>query len=242
MVQRPRQPDVPDETRESVGLFRVAVCIPAQDTVATGFAYDLARMMAFTAASWMPDLIGSLQLYFAAGTLVAPQRHELVGRAIAGEATHILWLDSDMRFPKDTLIRLMHHGKPIVAANYCSRRMPPVPVALSFISETTSERKHLYTTDESTGLVPVEGVGMGVMLTAVDVFRRIGTPYFHIDWSPTDEMYQGEDIFFCKRARKFGLEVLVDQDLSGEISHVGAWHWEHGHANDIRAKLEEQMK
>ena len=44
--------------------------------------------------------------------------------ALAVDATHILWLDSDMRFPADTLGRLLARNRDIVGANYCARRFP----------------------------------------------------------------------------------------------------------------------
>lgn len=239
MVERSRQPNVPDSTRESVEPFRVAVCIPAQDHVATGFAYDLARLFGYTAVACIPEVISHLHIFTAAGTLIAPQRHELVLRAFEHDCTHILWLDSDMRFPKDTLVRLLQHGKPVVGANYCSRRMPPRPVALSHIADHGREFTNLYTEPDSTGLVAVEALGAGVLLTELNVFHLIGMPFFTIEWCEEDKGYQGEDIHFCKQVRKHGLEVLVDHDLSKEIGHVGTWTWEHGHANEIRHTLEE---
>ena len=241
MAQRSGQSDVPNETRESVAEpYRVAVCIPAQDHVATGFAYDLARLFGYTAVAYIPKLISHLHIFTAPGTLIAPQRHELVLRAFEYDCTHILWLDSDMRFPKDTLVRLLQHGKPVVGANYCSCRMPPRPVALSYIAPAgCRDFTNLYTEPDSTGLVTAQALGAGVLLTDINVFHLIEMPWWTIEWCDVDKGYQGEDIHFCKQVRKNGMEVLVDQDLSKEIGHVGTWTWEHGHANEVRQTREE---
>ena len=63
------------------------------------------------------------------GTYLPQQRMTLVKEAFQSGSTHILWIDSDMRFPKDALIRLLDRDLPIVGANYPMRRTPIIPTA-----------------------------------------------------------------------------------------------------------------
>lgn len=195
----------------------VAVCVPARDMVNAGFAFDLAR--AVGAAECGVSLLTSM------GTLIVNQRTALATDAIEMGATHVLWLDSDMRFPIDTIGRLLAHDKDIVAANYSTRKFPLKPVA--FANDQSWDT--VPTNPDSTGLELVAAVGMGVMLVKTEVFAKIGMPYFMIGYSPKTQEYSGEDIYFCRKARSVGYEIFIDHDLSKEVKHTGAIDFQHEH-------------
>lgn len=239
MVQQTGEQNVSDEAGPSVEPFRVAVCIPAHDHVATGFALDLSRLVGYTVAAWVPKIISHLFTFVAEGTLIAPQRHGLVERALTAGATHILWLDADMRIPKDTLIRLLSHNKAIVGANYSSRRLPPRPTAYSHIGEGKGPHTNLYTKPEDSGLTTAESIGLGVCLVHTEVYRSMPMPWFDIEWDEVGLGYAGEDIYFCEKARAADFEVFVDQDLSQIVRHVGKWEFEHQHCIAIEGMEEE---
>jgi hypothetical protein len=203
---------------------RVMIATPCTDMVKAGFALDLAMLYGLT--------IGSGDVECAVvqnrGTIIPQQRATLVDAAQRWGATHILWLDSDMRFPKDALFRLLAHEKPIVAANYARRRHPALPTA------EHREHGYLFTEPESSGLVAVTQCGMGLMLTQTTVFEAIGEPWFQIGYTSNDHQYVGEDFFFCTKARKAGFEILIDQDLSKSVKHVGELDYTFAHALQAR--------
>lgn len=197
-------------------MRHIAICIPARDQVHTSFSYSLTNMACEWSVANVPNG-DKLALYHSKGTLIANQRQDLARVAIEGGATHILWLDSDMRFPKDTLTRLLAHDKPIVACNYATRRIPVKTVAF----ENDQDWTCVYTDEDSTGLQPVASVGMGVMLVDAEVYKAMPKPYFAIGYSAAADAFIGEDIYFCRKARTCGFEVLIDHDLSKEIRHIG---------------------
>lgn len=203
----------------------VAVCLPSRDNVSTGFAYDLATLTANWSAKHVPNG-GKLFIFTSMGTLIANQRQELVIEAMQADCSHILFIDTDMRFPKDAIDRLMAHDKPIVAANYATRRMPVKTVAF----KTDGAWDCVYTTEKSSGLEPVSAVGMGLMLIKREVFEKLTLPWFIIGYSPKTGEFSGEDIYFCRQARKAGYEVLIDHDLSKEVKHIGSFEFAHEHA------------
>lgn len=200
-------------------LLRIAIVLPCQDQVDAGFALDLSRLIQHTTAM-RPDIV--LTVIQNRGTIIPQQRHTLVLAAQEFRATHLLWLDSDMRFPKDTLFRLLSHDEPIVAANYSRRRHPVLPTA------EHSELGYLFTTPDATGLEMVTQCGMGVMLTQMAVFTTVPQPWFQLGWS--DGAYVGEDFFFCRRAKASGFPTLIDQDVSQEVRHVGSLEYRAEHA------------
>lgn len=199
--------------------IKVAICLPCQDTVNAGFALDLARLVRRLTEEHCEHTIIQNR-----GTIIPQQRATLVQHATTYGASHVLWLDSDMRFPCDTAARLLAHGEPIVAANYSTRRAPILP--------TAEHREHgsLFTTPESEGLVEVSHVGMGVMLVEMRVYSTIKEPWFALGFNPVDKQYVGEDFFFLRRARESGFVTLIDQELSKEVRHVGEMEWRPEHA------------
>jgi hypothetical protein len=198
----------------------VAVLVPARDTVMTSFAYDMARAMSFHTATTDDRVL----LYTSHGTLIASQRMELARQALEEKADYLLWLDSDMRFPKETIGHLILRDKPIVAANYATRRMPVKPVAMM---DNNGEIGRVYTAPDSEGLQPVDYIGMGVMMVKREVFEKVEAPWFAIPYSTIGNHYIGEDVFFCKKAREAGYEVLVDHDLSHQVKHIGTFEYSH---------------
>lgn len=213
--------------------MRIAICTPCQDQVSAGYAMDLAKLVGLTLRE-RPDV--DLVLFQVRGSILPSQRMQLVRLALAGEADAILWIDSDHRFPKDALLRLLEHGKPIVAANYATRRPPILPVA------EDAERGRLFTDSESGGLVDVTHAGMGLMLVQCGVYRAIPEPWFALGFSKSEGEYLGEDVFFCRRAKEAGFPTLVDQDVSKDVKHVGEMEFTHRHTAITRDAYEQQPR
>lgn len=210
--------------------MKVKVGIPARDTVMTGFAHSLAMLVG--ASSREPGL--ELSVYTSSGTLICDQRNQIAKAALESDCDWVLYLDSDMRFPPETLLRLLERNVPIVSANYSSRRAPAEPIAFKSIG--TLEK--LYTEEDSTGLEEVSANGFGVMLIHTSVFRTIPKPWFYIPYIPEKDGHWGEDVWFCNAARKAGFDVLVDHDLSKEVRHIGVREYDYLDTLAVRAEVE----
>lgn len=201
--------------------MRLAICLPCRDQVYASFAYDLAVMTAHFCGSTKGN---EMILLTSLGTLVGDQREGLAEEAIQSGATHILWLDTDMRFPKDLPIRLAKHNKPIVACNYPTRKAPIATVAFDWAD---SKRDRILTKADSTGLEKCAAVGMGAMLVDTEVFSKIDRPWHFIPYNPKTQRMVGEDIWFCQRAREAGYDVWIDHDTSKHIAHIGTIEYTH---------------
>ena len=215
--------------------FRIAVSIPCGDEVKTGFAYDLANMMAGTVLA-RDDI--ELRLHLLRGTIIAKSREELVFMALAQDYTHILFLDSDMRFPRHALLHLLARNAYIVGANYSTRRWPPRPVTFAN-DEDASVR--VYTEKDAKDLQEVASIGFGVTLVDLEVFKALSRPWFNHPWDEGTRQFIGEDVFFSRKVRQeLGLPILVDHALSQDIAHIGEWEYRHGHALAFRDQAQEE--
>ena len=128
------------------------------------------------------------------------------------QATHILWIDSDMKFPRDALHRLLARNEAIVGCNY-TRRAPPYTPSTSDLDE-----KPVYTREDSEGLEAVGIIGFGVLLTHVAVFDSLSQPWF----TQYDNGYCTEDVPWARKVREAGHTIWVDHDLSKEVAHIGS--------------------
>lgn len=212
--------------------MNVMIGVPARDTVMTGFAHAITTMVARTAASTSMEV----RLTFSSGTLICDQRDRLAKAAVEEGADWLLYIDSDMRFPSDSLIRMLERGEPIVAANYTTRRAPAEPVAFKQLS--TAEK--LWTTPESTGLEECAAVGMGLFLVNTQVFRDMEKPWFFIPYIKESDGHWGEDVWFCNQARKAGYATMIDHDLSKEVKHIGLREYDYLDAEAMREEVSAQ--
>lgn len=199
--------------------MKVAICMPTRDMVHAKFAFDLANLVGHFKG-------GQVNVMHSVGTLIADQRVDLATMALTAGADYILWLDTDMRFPKDALDRLLAHGEDIVGCNYSTRMLPPQPTATNYEGNKFTP---VHTTPDKTGLERVGYMGFGVMLTKTDVFRRMEAPWFHLGYSTVNNKFIGEDVYFCRKANDLDIPVLVDHDLSKEIRHIGSFEFRHEH-------------
>lgn len=221
-----------------IGVPRVAVCVPAGDTVETFFAYDYARLLVTTARK-RPQI--KLYPMINTGSLIPLQREQMIDMVIQqSDATHVLWLDSDMRFPGDALLRLLDHNLPAVCAGYTERKPPFKPVAYLDPSDWD---KRAWTTQESTGLQEIAYAGLGLALIARHVFEGMTKPRFMVTWVETTSGggMCGEDMFFwLKMTEQTGTKLMLDHDLTKEVAHLGRFEFTPEHA--IRAELARQSE
>lgn len=198
---------------------KIAIAVPSHDNAPIGFAGDLAAMAMYSRGALDPSI--EIGICMIGGTYVHSARRKILRMCMDQKCTHILWLDSDMRFPQDALVRLLNHDKPMVGINYANRMFPTGFVAFSKLDDEVSER--LETLPESTGLVEVDALGFGCLLMSQEVFKILPPieedPWFTYDWKAGIEV--GEDVHFCKMVQKRGITIYVDQDLSNQCGHIG---------------------
>ena len=206
----------------------IAVCTPARDMVHTMFTYDLVNLVCYHTL----NTNDAISLKISEGTLIANQRAELSLDAMREGCSHLLFIDSDMRFPQDMISRLLAHDVDIVATNCARRRMPTGPTAQVY--KENGDRELVWSMPESTGLQEVGYVGMGVMLIKAGVFKALSEPWYETPWRSDKRGYIGEDVFFCKKAREAGFKIWIDHDVSKEIGHIGTFEFKHDHTWAIK--------
>ena len=170
------------------------------------------------------------QVHHAKGSILPRGRMAVVKTALTTGATHVLFIDSDQTFPKDTLQRLVGWDKDIVACNIAVKKIPSTPTARAKPGPTDHHSGRLiYTDEESQGLEPVWRIGCGIILIKSKVFQHpdVGVKSFGMPWKEELQDYQGEDWSFCEAAEKAGFQMYIDHGLSWHIGHLGDYEFKH---------------
>ncbi len=147
---------------------------------------------------------------------VATGRHNGVVVAKQTEADYLFFVDSDMMIPPDTIVRLLEHGKPVVGASYCQRRLP------FRMTHTELDGGRGTFSDTDAGIREVARIPTGCMLIDMAVFNGMEPPYFKWGY-PGDGRVVSEDNTFCDRVREAGHSVWLDCDLTKEVRHIGTY-------------------
>ncbi|HMC66344.1 MAG TPA: hypothetical protein VKI65_15510 [Gemmataceae bacterium] len=208
--------------------MRIGICLVSTDWVWAWHSYDLCGLVGYTAAN-RPDV--DLRRFLATGCWLPQLRERTTDAALQAECDALLYLDADMRFPPDTLVRLLARDQPVVAVNYTTRRPPFQPVSVHSLGDPMTR---VYTESGATGLEAVAATGMGCMLVQAELLRRITPPRFMIGWVLDDRAHLGEDLYFCRKLTEAGATISIDHDLSHEVTHIGAVEFEAQHAVTTR--------
>ena len=196
----------------------VMIAVPAMEMVNAEFAQHLAMAAANMVAHGI-----KINCAFNIGSVITIARRNLVDIFLKSDFDYIWWVDSDMKFPIDTPIRLLKRNKAIVGANYRRRRFPnPNFTGMNGSSGNFTE---FQTTDNSPAMELCDVLPHGLVMVKREVYERIPQPHYLQEYVPQLNLEIGEDIFFCQQAQKAGYEIWCDQELSKEVAHIGIFHF-----------------
>lgn len=200
--------------------MRIGVMIPCGDMVHAAFCSSLAQMLMKTVAETNGGQI-QLGVQFYGSSILPFSRNLLAMTAIELGMTHSLWIDSDMEFTDDVLLKFAANARqhPILGINAMSRRPP---------FRCTAQSAHgieLETRPDSTGLEKVFRVGFGMAFIDTEVFKKLEMPWFSLKYLPEHKVFMGEDFWFCEKAREAGYDIMVDHDISKNVKHVGQFSY-----------------
>ena len=178
--------------------IKLAICTPSTGTIKTKTVESLIGML--------KDFPHEYYFLSHEGSIIHHMRERLVKKAIELECTHLLFVDSDMQFDKDAVLRLIERNKDIVGADYNRRKLP-----LESTTVLLGEAKG--------NLAEAVSVGTGFMLIKLSIFDFLPEPWFFWDSNLDGELVTGEDYWFCRLAISRGFEVWCD--LSVKVGHIG---------------------
>ena len=139
-------------------------------------------------------------------------RNKMVDRAVASGSTHLLFVDSDISFPKDAVQKLIAQDKDVIGGMYNRREEGNLPTILMEEGD-----KLVIPNDPPGKTFPVFATGTGFMLIKLASLEKVEYPYFW--FGVHKDRMLGEDAWFCRQVQKAGLTVWCDPNLG--IKHIG---------------------
>lgn len=196
-------------------MKKILVAVPCMNQVPAEFADSLARLTAYGLPGYQ---IGQI---FKIGSLIYTSRDDIAREAIESEADFVMWFDSDMMFPPDTIQRLMVHLEredvDMVTGLYFRRVQPFTPVLFDKLEQKPEGGVEWSNFTEIGGeLFEVGGCGFGCVLMSTDIFLAVQNKYNQMF---TPMFGAGEDLSFCIRARQLGYRIWCDPTIP--LGHIG---------------------
>lgn len=191
--------------------MKTLIAVPCMDQVAAPFAQSLAML----------QKDGEVAVAFQVGSLVYTSRNKLAQMAINYACDYVLWLDSDMMFPPETLQYMLKECEEkdldVLSGLYFRRVAPYAPVLFTKleISDTGVVVDDLHG-DVPDSLFELEGIGFGCVLMRTEVLIAVQAKFYDM-FTPLNGV--GEDLSFCWRARQCGYKIWLDPKI--QLGHVG---------------------
>ena len=189
--------------------MKTLIAVPCMDEVAMPFTMSLAML----------NKTGDCVISMVANSLIYDARNRIAGQAMDIGADYVMWFDSDVTFPPDTILKMLKHmeeGKDIVSGLYFRRKYPYTPVIFKSLEWDGVPKSEGYEDYPRDSVFEVAGCGFGCVMTKVEPFFDIvndGEPLF------TPMPGTGEDLSFCIRARQRGYKIWCDSTI--KCGHVG---------------------
>lgn len=177
--------------------IKLAIAIPNTGVIKAQTVFCLVRAL--------KDFPYDYTVFFKEGSILHSMREELAQKSLDLGCTHLLFIDSDMFFEKDAIIKLIKRNKDIIGVNYNRRKINGGSTVSNPIKKN--------------GLSKCEAVATGFMLIKTDVFRAMEHQWFFWESDKQGKILTGEDYWFCRKAKEMGYNIYVDFTL--DIKHIG---------------------
>lgn len=204
--------------------MNIMVVVPCMSMVHTGFLRSLVSLDTGQ---------HTMRVAVTEGTLVYNARQTLLTGALKVGCDRILWLDSDMSFEPDTMLRLskdLDEGREFVSGLYFRRKLPTRPILYDKIVENENGLVgfRVFQDYPRNRVFEIAGSGFGCVMMTADFARKMlekwQKPFYPI-------LGAGEDLAFCYRASQLGVKLYCDSSV--KCGHLGIMEYSEDHFGEF---------
>lgn len=233
----------------------VMICTP----VARNPVYQYTAALASTLLFLCDQGIRITFQFVVGGSVIHKARNELCAHFLASDCTDLLFIDDDMEWSPNSVLRLLASDKPLIGGVGRMRVQKPNSDPAVWCWRPLHDAAGELHQDEM-GSIEAKGFGAAFMLINRRVLHDMATA--HPEWKRAgahdwpqglrDHYYEffrqgeagsdvefGEDYVFCNRWRAMGNQVWVDPTI--RLGHVGAWNYS-GSIEDVLIEPSSQPK
>jgi glycosyltransferase involved in cell wall biosynthesis len=174
-------------------------------------------------------------------SLIPRARNILTAMFLDSGCSHLLFIDADIEFQPDDVLRALAYDKPIMAGAYPKKTLP-IQYAINFKFQDT-ETKQIRVEN---GAVELLDASTGFFLIKREVIEKMMEAYPELHYrndsnisqelhkycyalfdtmiDPADNRYLSEDYAFARRWQAIGGEIWLDPNT--KLNHVGSYTFE----------------
>lgn len=190
-------------------------------------------------------------------SLIPRGRNHLVSKFMASDCTHLMFIDADIQFDGNDILKLLHHNLPVVCGAYPTKSLGERYV----INLVDSEKIGFF---PNTKVTEVADAGTGFMMISRETIEKMKESYPELHYEgdfdggyqtltgyseeeissmrknlysffdtihePNSNNYLSEDYAFCKRWRDIGESIFIDASIL--LNHIGKYTFK-GNVNNI---------
>lgn len=180
-------------------------------------------------------------------SLISRARNILTAMFLESNCTHLMFIDADIEWEQDAIIRMLAMDKDLIAGAYPKKTLPiDYAINLKFVDEARKqvrvENGAVEVLDASTGFFLIKRNVIEKMIesypelfyvndSSIDPkYNKYCYSFFDTIHDPDDNRYLSEDYTFCRRWQKIGGEIWLDPNT--KLNHVGSYTFQ-GDVNKI---------
>lgn len=174
-------------------------------------------------------------------SLISRARNILTAMFLESDCTHLMFIDSDIEFNPEDVIRALAYEKPVVVGAYPKKALP-IQYAINFKFEDIETRK----VRTQNGLIELLDASTGFFLVSRQTIEKMVASYPELHYrsdsnidtkfdqycynlwdvyiDPKDRRLLSEDYGFCRRWQAIGGEIWLDPNT--KLNHVGSYTFE----------------
>lgn len=194
--------------------MKILIAVPLPEHVSNTFYSNLLEIINYTRHN-LKDL-EDLQYQTATGVRTDKNRNKLIDMAMNAGMDYILWLDADMVYPVDIIVKYFEQAPfDIIGCCYFKRKPPYDPVLYINGDNPLKPYKVIDPTSlPQNTIIEVDGIGFGGVMVNCNVYKTMGLDCymnyglnFHLPYETTDQITH--DLVWCKKAKTYGFKVYV---------------------------------
>jgi hypothetical protein len=160
-------------------------------------------------------------------------RNSCAAKFLTGDATHLMFVDADIQFRAEDIVKLVAHNKDIVGGIYPQKTLPPKMV-VNTLDNGKREGDLVEVGTMGTGFMMIKRVVFEAMIDqgahkytdAIGLSNEENNNQYDFFNCTIDSQgrYLTEDWSFCRRWRQLGGQIWADTTIS--LAHVGYYRFQ----------------
>jgi len=216
--------------------------------------YDMVKIPTMISIAKLVKELTQAGLKFEINTMKSPYiayaRNILMSRFLQRKEDHLLFIDSDLEFEPECVLKMLIAEKDIICTPYRVKTNDPTAIKYTASIKDSRNVKIL-----AGGLVEIQNGPAGMMLIKRGVFEKLIKDYpereiknhpnddtfpkdmriYHFwDCQFKDGIWRGEDIYFCDLARQSGFKIYANLDST--LIHHGSYGYKGKYSEVFKIK------